>query len=199
MGLPYPKRFLAGAMLVVSTLFQASPVTAAETASVVTDASISSSLIAPAHQKSSGLQKFFSNISQYLGIRYRFGGNSTSGFDCSGFVRFMFSKELDVDLPHSSSEMATLGKKVDREELRPGDLVFFRNAKNRINHVGIFIGNNTFVHASLSKGITRDTLSEDYYDKRYATAVRIVDEQENDLSRDIEHLLDTLPEEESAS
>jgi uncharacterized protein YfaT (DUF1175 family) len=153
----------------------------------------------PVRESVQNIQNLFSNIKQYLGIRYRFGGDSPSGFDCSGFVRFMFSKELDVNLPRSSREMATVGTPVDRSELLPGDLVFFKNGKNRINHVGIFIGNDTFVHSSLSKGVSRGSLNESYYNKRFATAVRIVDLTENQISKDIEHLIDALPEEDSAS
>ncbi|NTU68250.1 MAG: NlpC/P60 family protein [Chlorobiaceae bacterium] len=117
----------------------------------------------------------FSDVRQYFGIRYRFGGTTPAGFDCSGFVQFMFSKVFNMQLPRSSREMSAIGIRVARNELRPGDLVFFQNGKNRINHVGIFVGNNTFIHSSLSRGITRTNLSESYYDKRFATGVRVID------------------------
>jgi murein DD-endopeptidase / murein LD-carboxypeptidase len=180
--------------------FSGSPtVMAAEVAAELPRTDSSSDLFAPVRQSASNLQNLFSGIKQYLGTRYRFGGESPSGFDCSGFVRFMFSKELDVQLPRSSQEMSAVGIRVERNELKPGDLVFFKNGKNHINHVGIFIGNDTFVHSSLSKGITRDTLNESYYNNRFAAAVRILDDQKDDLSRDIELLLETLPEEDSTS
>lgn len=143
--------------------------------------------------------KLFSDLKQYLGIRYRFGGDSPAGFDCSGFVRFMFSKELNVSLPHSSREMSTMGVKVDRSELRPGDLVFFKTTGKRINHVGIFIGNDTFIHSSLSRGITRDTLNESYFRKRYATAVRIIDLQEHQLPPDFDLHSDAIDDSGSHS
>jgi lipoprotein Spr len=111
----------------------------------------------------------------------------------------MINKELDVNLPHSSREMASMGTRIDRSDLRPGDLVFFKNGKNRINHVGIFVGNDTFVHSSLSKGITRDTLNESYYSKRFATGVRILDIQGNHLPDDFTNLIDESNSSDSPS
>lgn len=172
---------------------------AADEATDIAFASPSSTIMTPVKQSAENIKNLFANVRQYLGIRYRFGGDTPSGFDCSGFVRFMFNKELDVNLPHSSREMATMGARVDRSELRPGDLVFFTNGKNRINHVGIFIGNDTFVHSSLSKGITRDTLNENYYNKRFATGVRILDVQDNRLPDDFNDLFDESNDNDAAS
>jgi hypothetical protein len=121
------------------------------------------------------MNAFFSDVKQFFGIRYRFGGQTTSGFDCSGFVRFMYDRVFSMKLPRTSSEMASIGQKVERSELKPGDLVFFQTRGNRISHVGIFVGNDAFVHASVSKGITEDKLQQNYYDKRYAGAVRLLD------------------------
>jgi lipoprotein Spr len=156
-------------------------------------------MFAPVKESVGNIQNLFASVKQYLGIRYRFGGNTPAGFDCSGFVRFMFNKELDVNLPHSSREMATMGARVERSQLRPGDLVFFKNAQNRINHVGIFIGNDTFVHSSLSKGITRDSLNESYYSKRFATAVRILDMQDKRQPDDLNSLIESVIDGNSAS
>jgi cell wall-associated NlpC family hydrolase len=139
---------------------------------------------------SSRMSALFSDVRQYFGIRYRFGGTTPAGFDCSGFVQFMFSKVFNMQLPRSSKEMSALGIKVGRSELKPGDLVFFRNGRNRINHVGIFIGNNTFIHSSLSRGITRTSLSENYFDKRFATGVRILDFMDDKASQAFENIGD---------
>jgi len=128
----------------------------------------------PVRQSAENIRNLYTDIRQYLGIRYRFGGQTPAGFDCSGFVRFMFGKVFDMQLPRSSREMSALGSKVARSELKPGDLVFFQTRGKRINHVGIFVGNDTFVHSSLSKGITRDNLSQRYYDLRFAGAVRVL-------------------------
>jgi cell wall-associated NlpC family hydrolase len=178
------------ATIAVSLTLHSPALMAAEEATGVTCTTPSADSINPIRQSSENLKNLFSEVKQYLGIRYRFGGDTPSGFDCSGFVRFMFNKELNVNLPRSSREMATIGTRVDRNELRPGDLVFFKNAKDRINHVGIFIGNDTFVHSSLSKGITRDTLNESYYSKRFATGVRILDIQNSQLPNDLNNLID---------
>lgn len=92
----------------------------------------------------------------------------------------MFGRVFDMQLPRSSREMSSIGTRIKRSNLEPGDLVFFRNGKGRINHVGIFVGNDSFVHSSLSKGITRDRLNEKYFDRRFAGAVRLLDiPQEN--------------------
>ena len=149
----------------------------------------SADILAPVRHSAASIQNLFGDIKQYLGIRYRFGGTTPSGFDCSGFVKYMFSRSLDMELPRSSKEMSAIGTKVQRSELKPGDLVFFRNAKNRINHVGIFVGNDTFVHSSLSRGITRDKLNESYFDKRFATGVRILDIPEKQIQMEIDKLL----------
>jgi hypothetical protein len=121
------------------------------------------------------MKMFFDNIGKYFGTRYRFGGQTPAGFDCSGFVRFMYSKAFNMHLPRSSREMSVIGNKISKDELLPGDLVFFQTKGQHINHVGIFIGNDTFVHSSLSKGIGEDKLKFSYYEKRFAGAVRLLD------------------------
>ncbi|MEI7788312.1 MAG: C40 family peptidase [Chlorobiaceae bacterium] len=117
---------------------------------------------------------FFNDVIHYFGTRYRSGGQTPAGFDCSGFVRFMYDKAFNMHLPHSSQEMSSLGNKVAKDELQPGDLVFFQTRGRHINHVGIFIGNDTFIHSSLSKGITEDKLKQGYFDKSFAGAVRLL-------------------------
>ena len=111
----------------------------------------------------------------YMGARYRFGGTSPNGFDCSGFVQTVF-RQLHYELPHSSRDQALLGEPVGRNELEPGDLVFFDiRRRGVISHVGIYIGNGEILHASVHTGVTIDNLSDDYYRTRYATARRILD------------------------
>jgi cell wall-associated NlpC family hydrolase len=172
---------------------------AADEATEIAQSAPSTGMFSPVKKTVENIQNLFTDVKQYLGIRYRFGGDSPSGFDCSGFVSYMFNKTLDVKLPHSSQEMATMGEKVSRSELKPGDLVLFKIGKNRINHVGIFIGNDTFIHSSLSKGITRDTLNESYYDKRFATGVRILDVQDSRQPDDLNSLIESVIDENSAS
>ena len=110
-----------------------------------------------------------------LGIRYRRGGSSPeTGFDCSGFVSHVFREGLGLILPRSSKEMSKSGQEVDRDELRPGDLVFFNTMRHAFSHVGIYLGDNQFVHAPRSGGRVRiEDLREKYWTKRFNGARRI--------------------------
>jgi hypothetical protein len=108
------------------------------------------------------------------GIRYRWGGASRGGFDCSGFTRYLFERLRGIQLPHSASRQARYGQKVARNELREGDLVFFHTYRRGISHVGIYIGGNRFVHAANTRRRVRvDTLTG-YYVKRFITARRLI-------------------------
>lgn len=110
---------------------------------------------------------------EYLGCKYVWGGSGPDTFDCSGFTMYVYDN-FDVKLPHSSRLQALCGTEVSKEDLKPGDLVFFATSKKRrISHVGIYIENGDFIHAS-SNGVTINSLSESYYEKRYMKAVRIL-------------------------
>ncbi|MEI6756246.1 MAG: NlpC/P60 family protein [Chlorobium sp.] len=119
------------------------------------------------------LDRLFSSIDDYLGTAYRAGGATPEGFDCSGFVYYLYRKNFRMLLPHTTEELATLGTVVPRKQLQRGDLVFFSIGGSRIDHVGIFIGNNSFAHAANS-GVVVNRLYERYYDTRYACAARLV-------------------------
>lgn len=113
--------------------------------------------------------------SRFHGVRYRWGGSSRSGFDCSGFTRYVFRHKAGVDLPHSASAQFRRGKPVSRSELKPGDLVFFQTYRRGASHVGIYIGNGKFIHASSAGGRVRvDSLNDGYYRQRYLGARRVV-------------------------
>jgi cell wall-associated NlpC family hydrolase len=108
------------------------------------------------------------------GVPYVWGGASRGGFDCSGFVRYVFQKQRGIKLPHSASGQARLGTPVGRDELQPGDLVFFSTYRRGISHVGIFIGDDRFVHAASSGSNVRiDSLSSRYFRTRLRAARRI--------------------------
>lgn len=115
-------------------------------------------------------------VKELIGIQYKWGGASTKGFDCSGFTRYVF-KQFDIELPHYSKGQSYLGYKVEKSELRTGDLVFFNTGGYGISHVGIYIGNGKFVHAATDEGVVINPLDESYYAKRYVTARRILDEK----------------------
>ncbi len=110
-----------------------------------------------------------------LGIRYRRGGTSPeAGFDCSGFVSHVFREGLGLILPRSSKEMSRSGEVIGQEELRPGDLVFFNTMRKAFSHVGIYLGDNQFVHAPRSGGRVRiEDLRDGYWIKRFNGARRI--------------------------
>ena len=110
-----------------------------------------------------------------IGIRYRRGGSSPeSGFDCSGFVNHVFREGLGLILPRSSREMSKSGEAISRDELRPGDLVFFNTMRNAFSHVGIYLGDNQFVHAPRSGGRVRiEDIRDGYWTKRFNGARRV--------------------------
>jgi cell wall-associated NlpC family hydrolase len=113
-------------------------------------------------------------VDSYLGVRYKNGGMSRSGFDCSGFVSVVFRELNHARIPRSTGKLKWLGRQVSPDDGRIGDLVFFHGGVfGGVNHVGIYMGNKTFVHASSSKGVTYDTLDDDYYRKHYAMTRRI--------------------------
>lgn len=110
----------------------------------------------------------------FLGVAYRFGGTTPSGFDCSGFMQYVFKRTLAINLPRTSAEQATVGAAVERADLQPGDLVFFRTQGKRISHVGMYVGNNRFIHSPRTgKSIEISSLSQTYWDSRYAMARRV--------------------------
>jgi len=115
------------------------------------------------------------NSFAYIGKPYRYGGMSPKGFDCSGFVSYIF-KTSGISLPHQSASQYGKGIAVEKSQLITGDLVFFRTGgSKRINHVGIFIGDNRFIHAATSRGIVTESLNSKYYSKCYAGAKRIIE------------------------
>jgi hypothetical protein len=107
------------------------------------------------------------------GIRYRWGGASRGGFDCSGFTRYLFARMRGILLPHSASRQARLGNKVPRDALQAGDLIFFRTYRRGISHVGIYVGGNRFVHAANRRKDVRVDEITGYYARRYVTARRL--------------------------
>ncbi len=115
------------------------------------------------------------NALSLTGIRYHYGGNSPeTGFDCSGFVRYVFKQATSLTLPHSALAISQLGKSVPKNELQPGDLVFFNTLKSTFSHVGIYLGNNRFIHSPSSGGQVRvESMVDGYWAKRFNGAQRI--------------------------
>ncbi|MDD5298028.1 MAG: C40 family peptidase [Rhodocyclaceae bacterium] len=111
----------------------------------------------------------------YMGVDYRRGGTSAeTGFDCSGLVRRVFGDAFGVDLPHNARAISKEGTKISVKDLKPGDLVFFNTLRKTFSHVGIYVGNNLFLHAPSSGGGVRlDDLRERYWVKHFNGARRI--------------------------
>lgn len=117
--------------------------------------------------------RLMEKVDSLEGTPYKWAGATESGFDCSGFTRYVFA-EFGIDLPHSSAAQAREGTKISRDELRQGDLVFFNTGGNGISHVGIYLGEGQFIHADTDRGVIKSKLSESYYAKRYVTARRVL-------------------------
>jgi len=117
---------------------------------------------------------------RFNGTRYVFGGTSRSGFDCSGFTRYVLGASAGVSLPRTAMEQYENGRSISRSDLQPGDLVFFANTyRHGISHVGIYIGDGHFEHAANEReGVRVDDLNEAYYSEHYAGARRVIFDRE---------------------
>jgi cell wall-associated NlpC family hydrolase len=115
------------------------------------------------------------------GIQYKYGGDSPdTGFDCSGFVRYVFNQAAKITLPPTARAISQLGKSVKKDELQPGDLVFFNTLKSAFSHVGIYIGDNKFIHSPRAGGTVRvEDMSKSYWTKRFNGAQRLETELDN--------------------
>ncbi len=119
-------------------------------------------------------QRIVAHALRDTGIPYVWGGTTHRGFDCSGFVLHLFQQEGITNLPRNSADIFKHGTSISKANLQPGDVVFFKNTyRPGISHMGIYIGNNNFVHASSSKGTTVTSLDNSYFGPRYAGAKRI--------------------------
>lgn len=121
----------------------------------------------------------------YLGTPYLEGGLSPkSGFDCSGLVAYVYRESAGLKLPHSTRRLSRIGEPVARSALRPGDLVFYNTQWRAYSHVGIYLGENRFIHAPSSGGKVRiDNLRADYWMRRYSGARRIIGSASQTLTR----------------
>ncbi len=118
-------------------------------------------------------QKFERVYQKYKGVKYRYGGTTSRGFDCSGFVQRAYMDAYKKSLPRTTRAMMKVGKKVSKGNLKPGDLVFFHPSR-KYYHVGIYLGNGVFMHASTSKGVMKSKMDLKYWRRSYVTARRIL-------------------------
>ena len=127
--------------------------------------------------QSSDSSRLMRVVRSYLDVPYKWGGTTRAGMDCSALTRAVYREAYGVELPRTSRQMYRLGKPVSvPDQLRSGDLVFFRidTSGPGISHVGIYVGDGRFAHASSSRGGVIDPLSSPYFDKRLAGARRVL-------------------------
>ncbi|KYG91172.1 C40 family peptidase [Metasolibacillus sp. FSL H7-0170] len=117
---------------------------------------------------------FKSTAQKYLGVPYAYGGTTTRGFDCSGYVRAVFSDLGITTLPRTSASMYSVGTEVSKNDLIPGDLVFFNTSGSGISHVGVYLGGGKFIHSQTNIGVSVTDINDKWYwGNRYVGAKRV--------------------------
>ena len=114
-------------------------------------------------------------ILSYLGTPYVYGGDSKSGIDCSAFTGAVYDQSVNMKLPRTAADQVKLGQSVSLEDLKFGDLMFFNTTGANPSHVGIYIGDDLFAHASEAFGVTISSIESSYYKKRYTEARRVLE------------------------
>ena len=112
-------------------------------------------------------------IDEWKGTPYKFAGKSKQGIDCSGFISVLYKQIYFLELSGSSESIFHQCKALNKEELKEGDLVFFKIDSSKISHIGLYLQNNKFVHASTKAGVIINDMDEDYYKKRYFKSGRL--------------------------
>ncbi len=126
------------------------------------------------HQPVSGnVKEVLTYANTFTGVPYKFGGTTPAGFDCSGYIRYVFQK-IGFDMPRQADEQYTVGKKVEKNNLQPGDLVFFETYEPGISHSGIYIGDGQFISATSSSGVAVADIDDSYWGPRYRGAKRVL-------------------------
>ena len=119
-------------------------------------------------------KRVFAEVNKWLGVKYKYGGNSSEYVDCSAFVRNVYW-QLGWLLPRTTSQQIKIGIDVALSDIKIGDLLFFdTNSNGRVSHVGIYLGDKNFAHSSISKGVTINKINEKYYKRTFIGARRMV-------------------------
>lgn len=117
--------------------------------------------------------RMMDEIESWMGTPYLYGGESRSGVDCSGFTQAIYSA-MNIEIPRTASQQSAASEIVTPSDLQFGDLIFFNTSGSGISHVGIYIGNGFFAHASSSNGVVRESLAKEYYANRIVSAGRFM-------------------------
>lgn len=117
--------------------------------------------------------KLFESVDDWYGTRYRYGGTTKTGVDCSAFTQAVYKSAFGINLPRTAREQYQASHQISFSNLQQGDLLFF-NTTGGVSHVGLYLGNNKFVHASCNKGVTVSDLDENYYAARFLGGRRIL-------------------------
>ncbi|WP_295677035.1 NlpC/P60 family protein [uncultured Mucilaginibacter sp.] len=126
--------------------------------------------------------KLFHFVYDWIGTPYRFGGSSRHGIDCSAFTKELYSQVFNMDIQRSSRDIFSMVSPVRKDDLQEGDLVFFKIHSRRISHVGIYLGNNRFAHAS-SRGVAISSLDDAYYKRYFYRGGRMLDSFKAELQK----------------
>ena len=129
-------------------------------------------VVEPEVNQTPDVNEILTVFKEWRGTPYRFGGTSERGIDCSAFAREVYRNAVGIELPRDTRSQVHEGTRVSRQELVEGDLVFFK-INPRLNHVGIYVGNGEFIHASTRAGVTRSRLDNQYWRNKFWQARRI--------------------------
>lgn len=119
-------------------------------------------------------KKLYAFYKEWKGVKYKLGGNSKSGIDCSAFIQKAFKEKLDLNLPRTTKLQSKVGKTINKSQLNSGDLVFFKTGRTS-RHVGIYMNEGNFMHASTKRGVTISKLDNVYFKRHYWKATRVID------------------------
>ena len=125
--------------------------------------------------------KLYKFIYEWIGTPYRFAGNTKKGIDCSAFAKTIYDKVFNTNILRNSGDIFGMTVPLSKDELKEGDLVFFRGNGRKISHVGVYLGDNRFAHASSSRGVVISNLNEPYYARIFFKGGRIIESGKKDF------------------